>query len=158
MNIIKKIAKVFINIILIIFILVMSIYMVSKYIFKDEVPNVLGFSILKVVSGSMESTIKINNFIVIKSSSNYNLGDIVTYQDQNNNLVTHRIISIKNNEIITKGDNNNIEDEPIIKENIKGKVVLIFNNLFSSFNLITLFVIFFIGCFITIMIPDKKRG
>ena len=61
------------------------------------------------------------SFGIIKQD-NYKIGDIVTYK-KNNGYITHRIIKINKNEITTKGDANNIEDESIEKKNIVGKVV-----------------------------------
>jgi signal peptidase len=37
--------------------------------------------------------------------------------------VTHRIVSITDEEVITKGDANNTNDSPITREQIKGEVV-----------------------------------
>jgi signal peptidase len=38
--------------------------------------------------------------------------------------ITHRIVFIADNEIITRGDANNTDDSPISREQIKGEVVL----------------------------------
>ena len=38
--------------------------------------------------------------------------------------VTHRIVSITDSEVITRGDANNTEDSPITPQQLKGKVVL----------------------------------
>ena len=70
----------------------------------------------------MEPTINIKEMIIIKEQKNYNIGDIVTYIDSKNNLVTHRIISKTGNKIITRGDNNTVSDIPIKKTQIEGKV------------------------------------
>ena len=77
---------------------------------------------LIVVTGSMEPTINIKELVVIKEQKEYNVRDIVTYRDINNNLVTHRIVSKVENTVITRGDNNTVSDEPIKMENIEGKV------------------------------------
>lgn len=160
MRLLKAITKSVVNIVLIIFIVTMFLYASSKYILKSDVPNVFGFSILKVISGSMEPTIQIGDYIVIKKSSNYKQSDIVTYKDKNNNLVTHRIVQIEDY-VITKGDNNNIEDDVFNKDKIQGKVILIVHNLFKSVNtvnvVIVLITILVIGCLITMIIPDRKK-
>lgn len=85
------------------------------------------YSLKMVLSGSMEPAIKTGGVVMIKPASNYEVGDIVTYQygRKARNLTTHRIIGQKDNEFITKGDNNNAADiNPIKKEQILGKVVL----------------------------------
>ena len=78
---------------------------------------------LIVITGSMEPTINIKELIIIKEQKYYCIGDIITYRDYNNNLVTHRIVKISENEIITRGDNNTVSDRPINIKRIEGKVV-----------------------------------
>ena len=68
------------------------------------------------------------DIVLIKKYNNYIKGDIITYSFEDNYLVTHRIIEKNNEGFITKGDNNNSEDNELIKlENIKGKVILKIN-------------------------------
>ena len=82
----------------------------------------LGFRLFRVGSGSMEPNLKVKDLVLIKKSSNYEIGDIVTYKE-NNEYITHRIISIENDKIVTKGDSNNTSDTPILKDLLVGKVV-----------------------------------
>ena len=107
----------------------------------------------------MEPYLKINDLIIIKNSDNYKLNDIITFKN-NNEYVTHRIIYITDDEIITKGDANNTEDKPITKDKIVGKLIYKFhvigyiNYLLSKpFTWILLFII---GLLITYLIPDKN--
>lgn len=71
----------------------------------------------------MEPTIHIKELIIIRESENYEINDIVTYRDKENNFVTHRIIEKNGNLVITRGDNNTINDEAINIKNIEGKVI-----------------------------------
>ena len=159
--ILKKILSFLFNIIIIFVLFTLIVYSFSKYVLKSEVPNVFGFSILKVISGSMEPTIKIDDYIIIQKRNDYKIGDIITYKDKNDNLVTHRIIEM-GTVVITKGDNNNVQDEAINKDMIKGKVLLIIPNYFKNINtiyiILLLFILFIVGCIITAFIPDKKRS
>ena len=66
-----------------------------------------GYRLFQVQTGSMEPKIKINDLIIIKEKRNYKKNDIVTYKDENNNYVTHRIVKITKKEVIAKGDANN---------------------------------------------------
>lgn len=70
----------------------------------------------------MEPEIKTGEFIIVKKCEEYAIGDIVTYEEDEF-LVTHRIIDKFDNSFLSKGDANNQEDE--IKDNSKiiGKVV-----------------------------------
>ena len=94
----------------------------SKYIAKNSVTKIFGYGFLVVVTGSMEPEIEQEELIVIKEFNEYNVGDIVTYETDGY-LVTHRIVQINNDEIITKGDSNNEEDLKISKNQIVGKVI-----------------------------------
>ena len=96
---------------------------VSKVYFNKDIIKFFGASPLIVVTGSMEPTIHIKEFIIIKEMEKYHVNDIVTYKNQENNFVTHRIVEINGENIITRGDNNTINDEPIKLKDIEGKVI-----------------------------------
>lgn len=74
------------------------------------------------MTGSMEPTINVNSLILIKEQKSYKVNDIITFKSKNS-YVTHRIVSIEEDKVITKGDNNNTEDKPISKKDIVGKLV-----------------------------------
>ena len=119
-----------------------------------------GFRTYKIGSGSMEPFLKVNDTIIVKNSDNYQINDIITYQNDKE-YITHRIISINNGEIITKGDANNKEDEPITKDRIVGKLIYKFH-LFGYINYllskpITWVLLFVIGLVITFLIPNKNE-
>lgn len=117
----------------------------------------LGFRVFRVGSGSMSPYLEVNNIIVVKSNKTYKINDVVTYINDGN-YITHRIISISNEGIITKGDANNTEDALITKDDIVGKVVLRFKFLGYIFSLRFSWIwIFIVGLIITILIPDKKK-
>lgn len=88
---------------------------------------------LRVLSGSMEPTIKTGSIILIKKIDPNQLkeGDIITYSslDNPNILVTHRLVSIKETEagqvkFLAKGDANEVQDSrEIDPASVKGKLV-----------------------------------
>lgn len=83
-----------------------------------------GFGVLTITSGSMQNEFQIGDIIIIKECEDYKVGDIITYNVNDDYLVTHRIIKREKNNFITKGDNNNTEDNiEITRENIEGKVI-----------------------------------
>ncbi len=88
----------------------------------NAMPMPFGFGISAVLSGSMEPEFSTDDLVIVQSSDDYKIGDVVVYQD-GNILVMHRIIAIDNDSITTKGDANDLEDTPIKKETIKGKVI-----------------------------------
>ena len=100
----------------------MSFIFISKIYLKKKIAKICGIGALIVVTGSMEPTINIKEMIIIKEQKNYKIGDIVTYTDDNQNLVTHRIVSKTGSTVITRGDNNTVNDKPITINRIEGKV------------------------------------
>lgn len=96
-----------------------------KFFSKKQNIQPFGVTMLKVSSNSMRPEFEKGDIIFIKKQENYEIGDIITYQTKDNNLVTHRVIEKYGNDYITKGDSNNIEDEEKIKpEQIKGKLII----------------------------------
>lgn len=91
---------------------------------RDLVINFFDMGTLLICSGSMEPELEIGDIIIIKKYDNYEVGDIVTYLDDDNILVTHRIIEKTENGFVLKGDNNNTKDKEIVnKDIIAGKVI-----------------------------------
>ena len=88
----------------------------------NKLPMPFDFGTAVVLSGSMEPALSVNDFIIVHESESYDINDIVAY-DSGSGMIVHRIIEQHGNTFITKGDANNISDEPITKEAVKGKVV-----------------------------------
>lgn len=120
----KKIVKE----IIFILIILLSILFISITFFRKDTQT-FGVTILKVSSNSMVPTFEKGDLIFIKKQKEYNVGDIITYEVEEQctrYLVTHRIIEKCENGYITKGDANNAKDEGTIYENvIRGKLFLI---------------------------------
>ena len=105
-----------VNGIYILIIVLLIVYIWFRYTDKIEIYN--------VTTGSMEEDIHRGDYILIyKNSSNYKVGDVVTFQIDNY-FVTHRIVKIEDEYITTKGDANNAEDAKINKNAIVGKVII----------------------------------
>lgn len=94
----------------------------AKGLLKDKIPMPFGYGMSVVLSGSMESRLSVDDLVIIKATDNYEVNDIVLFQD-GNSLVIHRIIEIDGDTVTTKGDANNVADEPINKSQIKGVLV-----------------------------------
>lgn len=133
----KQIFDIFFSIVFAIIILVVTSLIIQKYILKEEVPNILGYKILQVMSGSMSGEFETGDTILIKEikeESDLKIGDVITYRIAKNTLVTHRIVNItkigENLNYTLKGDANNVEDsEKILFSSIEGiyvkKLILI---------------------------------
>lgn len=111
------------NIMLAFLIVILIFVCFSKFLLKNDLTKIFGYGSLIVVTGSMEPTIHIKELIVIKEENDYNINDIVTYRDSENNLVTHRIVEKNQNKIVTRGDNNTRDDLETSIKNVEGKVI-----------------------------------
>ena len=96
-----------------------------------KVPNVLGYKVLNVLTGSMSPTFDEGSLIVIKETeeNNINVGDVITFNfDNSNSITTHRVVEIiegeEGKEFVTRGDANNANDPNTIKyRNVEGVVM-----------------------------------
>ena len=96
-------------------------------------PSIFGYGIYTVISGSMEPTLNVGDVILVKKVSDpasLNKEDIITFRGRGKlegKVVTHRIVSEgveANGFITTCGDANyGINDDPIVFEDVIGKMV-----------------------------------
>ena len=129
-KIFKIIKKVIVDVIILVLsiIAILAIWgFIQLNVQNKEYVNIFGYSILSTETGSMSPTIEVGDIIIIKIGDEIKKNDIITYK-QDDVLITHRIEQIDGDTIITKGDYNNIQDEPIERSQVIGKVVHIFNN------------------------------
>ena len=122
---IRKLVYIFLVIILYNIVL---LYM--SYIDKFDTPSFYIYKAYVITTNSMEPELKKDDVVVIKKAKADNLkqGDIVTFK-QNGETITHRIVQIDDIEdgklYITKGDNNNVQDEQGLRfDQIEGKLVI----------------------------------
>lgn len=92
-------------------------------------PEVFGYQLKTVLSGSMEPEIQTGSLIAVETvndKKNFKKGDVITFQKKEDMLVTHRIIDVMKNEngvsYQTKGDNNDGPDlKPAPSQNVVAK-------------------------------------
>lgn len=131
---IKQLISIILNIFLVIttFILCVLIYnYVQTKILKKDYCNFFGYTAFKVVTGSMADTINIGDIVIVKVKNDkeeFNLQDIIVFK-QDDSIITHRIVGIEGDNITTKGDANNTNDETVSKNQIIGKVTKVITNL-----------------------------
>lgn len=126
-TIVEKIVNIALNILITVFsvILLISLYNnLQVKVFKKDYSDFFGYSIFEVQTGSMKPEINPGDWIIVKSSKNINLKDIITYK-KDGEFITHRVIGTYNSTYVTKGDANNSKDDPIDAKQVVGKVVKI---------------------------------
>lgn len=94
----------------------------AETIAGNAMPMPFGFGVTVVLSGSMEPELSVDDLVIVTRQDDYQIGDVVVYQD-GRSLVIHRIQDIDGETVVTKGDANNTEDDPISSKYIKGKAV-----------------------------------
>ncbi|MBE6566700.1 MAG: signal peptidase I [Ruminococcaceae bacterium] len=100
-----------------------SIYsMNARMLGGNALPMPFGFGMTVVLSGSMEPELSVDDLLIVTPADTYEVGDVVVFQTQRT-AVVHRIVAINGDEIITRGDANSSDDDPITLQNIKGRVV-----------------------------------
>ena len=102
---------------------------------QGEVPSVLGYSVLRLQTGSMEPEYKTGSIIITKKVDVNDLekGDVISFYstslDISDRVNTHRIVDIiydqsGSREFVTKGDANELQDEnPVLSSRVIGKVI-----------------------------------
>ncbi|WP_246516474.1 signal peptidase I SipW [Salicibibacter cibarius] len=107
--------------------LVVTLFAVISSQAADGEPNVFGYELKTVLSGSMEPEIQTGSMIAVQpteETTQFEKGDVITFTNSDDNLVTHRVHEVESDgqQYITKGDNNNSTDsEPVLAENVLGE-------------------------------------
>lgn len=118
-------------VILIPIIIINCTLIIKQFTNKDSVPSLGGIFPMIVLTDSMKGTFDSGSLIVCKSEEAEDIkeGDVICFYDPQGNgttTVTHRVVEIKTDEngklsFITKGDNNNTEDQAAVPaENLLG--------------------------------------
>ena len=122
----RKYLKLSIDILFYILLFIVLVYVANIFYFrvikKENAPRIFNYYVFNVLTGSMENKLHINDYILVKKTKNIKENDIITFK-VDDSYVTHRVVKIEKNQIITKGDANNTEDDPITKDDVVGKYV-----------------------------------
>ena len=125
--------KIIFRIVIYILIIPIIIYNISLIVFsiinKNETPCFFGIKAFVIVSGSMQPDLMIGDIVIVKKcdKNDINVGDIISYRS-GHSVITHRIVEFIESDgqtgYITKGDNNNVKDNVVVKfEDIEGKYI-----------------------------------
>ncbi len=131
LKILILIKNIFFAVILTLFAAILVVTMISRV--SGKAPSLMGYSVYRISSGSMEPTLKVGEVILSKSCDPESIavGDIVTYEGQRgefkDKIVTHRVERGPYSQsgeryIVTKGDNNPASDSPVNVNDILGKM------------------------------------
>ena len=131
---VKKVFKVIgraLGISLVVLEIIMIIFLVASKI-KGEPPTIFGYQMYFIKTGSMSDELGPGDVIISKKYDGGELvasrenGDIVTFYGDASGTrasITHRVIEVDGEKVITQGDANNIADDPITKSDIEAVMV-----------------------------------
>lgn len=172
-NAVKKVASCIVYALLVA-VLILLVFSVVANKSSGQPTFLFRHSILRVETGSMESTIPTKSYILVKKTDADSLkeGDIITFVSQDSSqpvygkLVTHRIIAVNaDGSFTTQGDANAVADKVSVqKEDVVAKYVtnlklltLIGNAFSSPLGLIVIIAVFLLS-FSCIYLPDFIRA
>lgn len=96
-----------------------------------QLPSVLGFRAMSVLTGSMRPVLQPGDMIIVKETRAENIkeNDIITYRKGPETLVTHRVVEVVDRDgtlmFRTRGDANNVEDDFLVPSgSVIGSLVL----------------------------------
>lgn len=125
--------KILCNILFYAFLIIFIAFLILGFIANKSECGVSigGYRVYDILTGSMSPTINPGNLVVVKeiSPNEVKTNDVITFKsDITNNVTTHRVIKIINNngeiKFITKGDANNTQDPmPLSERLLIGKVI-----------------------------------
>lgn len=163
MKILSKIVNMIINILIfVVFIcLIFVIYStIQLKVLNKSYVNYFGYTYFEILTGSMRDEININDYVFVKITEDVKENDIISFYSDND-VITHRLMEINDDELITKGDANNTEDLPISKNDVIGKVVYIGHDYGKIVKVVTepiVFIPFFVALFLFNVALSKSEG
>lgn len=88
--------------------------------------KIAGIKPLFIMSPSMEPTLMTHSFVLAKAVSDeedVEVGEIYLYKSPSkNHTITHRLIAQNENELTFKGDNNELEDQPVQRDWVQYRI------------------------------------
>lgn len=135
---IMKIRKIFLNIINVVSVIIITsavVVLLTVVLTRSgEAPNIFGYSVFRVLTGSMEPAIETDSLILVRriDPSEIKKDDIISFYSQDPShggaVNTHRVVSAEQDGELwyytTKGDANQVADKYIVTSNdLIGKVI-----------------------------------
>jgi signal peptidase I len=104
-------------VVVVLIVYVCAFSLIAKFVKNESIPMPLGFGAATVLTGSMEPTLRVDDYIIIRKTDPYELaeGDIISFYSEQSDiygmLVTHRIVGMSDDgRFITRGDANPVDD------------------------------------------------
>ncbi len=100
---------------------------------NTSVPELLDYEFYTVVSDSMLPKLKVDDIIIVKKNvdpKRVKVGNIISFKNEYGEIITHRVVEVvgteENPRFITKGDNNEVQDnKDVDSREMVGRVVYV---------------------------------
>jgi len=124
------------NVLFAVAVMTLSIILASVLVTRanGKTPQVFGYQLYRIESGSMDPTLGVGTLILSHSPENaagLKKDDIITFVSSDGKTITHRIIEVVTSEdgsvsYRTKGDNpiNSPDNDPVLPQNVEAVFVL----------------------------------
>ena len=133
-KVIRIVKNTFFSVALVMLVLTLAVTIIARV--KGETPSLFGHAVYRISSGSMIPELQVGDVILSRECDPMSLkeGDIITYDGVSGEFagkrVTHRVVKAPYQDImdgqyylVTKGDDNPVEDTPIAVSQVKGIMV-----------------------------------
>ena len=102
---------------------------IKEKVTGESAPTVFGLGLAVVISPSMADEINTDDLVLFCQFDDYEKDEIITWRDEDHS-VTHRIVKKETDAdgvvwYTTCGDRNNMQDAPITKDKIAGRVIFV---------------------------------
>ncbi|MEM3361675.1 MAG: signal peptidase I [Candidatus Bathyarchaeia archaeon] len=101
----------------------------------------LPFGVFIVVGKSMEPTLYAGDLVLV-CGKDYGVGDIVVWSRGVFSHVMHRVVNVSSSYIITRGDNNPVDDPPVPLDAVEGRMVFHVPRIYWMASVLTFFGVY----------------
>lgn len=136
-------------------------FLFYRLVLKNDLPKLFGFCTAEIIGDSMEPMFSKTDFVVYQEQNEYEVGDVVLYRDESNNLVTHKLTRIEDGIYYTTGLVTMSEDAPKTIDDIEAKYLFKIPKFMSYIQSPFFIIVLIVIGFLIIEIPylyrkDKK--
>ena len=152
MKALKIILKTLKAILTLLVVLILIVVVIQR--FSNNRVKVFGYSVYTIISESMKPNYEIGDMIIAQEveKKDIKIGDDLVYlgnvDSYDGKIITHRVVRIEGNQIITQGTNNPLEDPPIKYDQVYGRVIAKLGLLSAFSKLMNDSILFYVVVFV----------
>lgn len=112
----KKYIKIIFNFIMTIVVIIVLLFALLNFFSGPEKKGLFGYKGFIVLSDSMKPSFEAGDYIIDKmvDLKTIQVGDVVSYYDESDQIVTHRVVEITPEGYVLQGDGNEVTDTTFV--------------------------------------------